>query len=992
MVQSRAPATLSVTIATLVVSTIFVFFRFLTRSWIVRKIHIDDWFILAAWLVAVGFSVSICMGTAYGLGLHSADIPPGSEVSLRKAEYAFSVLYNPALMLTKTSIIAFFLTLARDNPLFRWSNYLTLAVVNVAGLALTFLSIFQCRPVSAGFLYPTPQTANCTDIVTLYLSSAPVNIITDLAILFLPMPTLTGMRLPRKQKIILVVTFSFGVFVTVVDIVRIAYLENAALNRLQALGNSHGNARLVEQKDFPWYASLSFMWSAVEVNVGIVCACVPSLKPLFQRFLPSFIRSAGDVSMRGASFDAEKKGPEDMPDFVLPPNHDDARALTNPAALKKPSAAEYRGGGGGDELGFLDFLAGPPEEGPGANPVRRTTSNISRFTRVPTRKSAAKSDFDFYDMGRPQTMLTLSNRESLMPVAIVTVIFFLWGFAYGLLNVLNSQFETIATLSQPQSLGLHGAYYGGYFVGPLTLGRFMLKRYGFKSSMIAGLCVYSCGTLIFWPSAVLTSYTAFVISNFIVGFGLSCLEIAANPFIALCGPLEYAEVRLNFSQGFQAIGTVLSPLLAQKVFFRNVRDAGSLVNAQWAYLGIALFDVLLAVAFYYAPLPEASDDNLEELADRRCAAYRTRVGNITVVWLTLGLGVFSQFCYVGGQEGIGGNAGNIDSILRPNVLSSFDYITVGHTVFAVGRFVSALLNYIFKPRWILLFLYSGLIVTCALQMVLDGDAGVAMSQLIFFFESGIFSIIFAICMRGMGAHTKTASALMTAAISGGALFSPIQTVVSEAHSSQAYSKYSFCVPLAAFAFGSIFAIYLNAVPAARNQVDPVYERRDRQRNARKALTRTSSGSDVTSPKTQFGLAGILARRRKHKSEGPSTEHVERRGDDSSSSSSPAHWKENEKIEHVAMAKSPSPVRKISKVTRPHDSARQPSEEKSEKPESAKNQGSYSEEDRIHQFASHPSTVDDSGAITAPDLAPWPDELADDKECEILFGKSISSAL
>ena len=534
MVESRAPATLTVTIATLVACTIFVFFRFLTRAWIVRKIHIDDWVILAAWIVAVALPVSVCIGTVYGLGLHSADIAPGSEVSLRKAEYAISVLYNPALMLTKTSILVFFLTLARDNPLFRWCNYLTMAVVNVAGLALTLLSLFQCRPVTAGFLYPTPQNADCTDIVTLSLSSAPVNIITDLAILFLPMPTLTGMRLPRKQKIILVVTFSFFVFVTVVDIVRIAYLENAALNRLEALGKNTGSSRVVEQKDFPWYASLSFMWSAVEVNLGIVCACVPSLKPLFLRFLPSFIRSPEDASMKESSFDAGKKlpekGPGDLPDLTMPQGQD-ARELTNPAALKSPSAAEYRGGGGDDELGFLDFLTGPADEGSGPSPIRKTITSNSRFSRAPTRKSAAKSDFDFYDMGRPKTMLTLSNRESVMPVAIVTVIFFLWGFAYGLLNVLNSQFETIANLSQPQSLGLHAAYYCGYFVGPLTLGRFMLKSYGFKSAMIVGLCVYSCGTLIFWPSAVLTSYTAFTISNFIVGFGLSCLEIAANPFM-----------------------------------------------------------------------------------------------------------------------------------------------------------------------------------------------------------------------------------------------------------------------------------------------------------------------------------------------------------------------------------------------------------------------------------------------------------------------------
>ena len=425
--------------------------------------------------------------------------------------------------------------------------------------------------------------------------------------------------------------------------------------------------------------------------------------------------------------------------------------------------------------------------------------------------------------------------------------------------------------------------------------------------------------------------------------------------------------------------------MAQKVFFKNVRDATALVQVQWAYLGIALFDVLLAVAFYYVPLPEASDDDLEELADRRSAVYHTKVGPFPVVWLTLGLGVFSQFCYVGGQESIGGNAGNLDYLLRPNILQSFDYTTVGHTIFAVGRFLSAFLNYIFKPRWILMFLYGGLIVTCALQMSLGGDAGVAMSQLIFFFESGVFSIIFAISMRGMGLHTKTASSYMTAAISGGALFAPIQTVI--AGSSRL--KYSFCVPLAAFAFGSIFAIYLNIVPAARNQVDPVYERRNRQRNNRKVLTNTSGGSeDAASPNNQFGLAGILARRKQHKPEGPSTQHVESRGDHSSSSSSPKNWKEEEKAE----PDTPSPVRKSHGAPHKHNSARRSSEVKTQTPTNPKVVRSHSEEDRIHQFASHPSAIDESGAITLPDLAPWPDENADAKKREIVFGKSISSAL
>lgn len=92
----------------------------------------------------------------------------------------------------------FYLTLSKNQQIFRWMTWANLVVVNVAGLALTFLNIFQCHPVGAAFVEATPLSATCADIVTLYLSSAPVNIITDIAILFLPMPILTGLRLPVR--------------------------------------------------------------------------------------------------------------------------------------------------------------------------------------------------------------------------------------------------------------------------------------------------------------------------------------------------------------------------------------------------------------------------------------------------------------------------------------------------------------------------------------------------------------------------------------------------------------------------------------------------------------------------------------------------------------------------------------------------------------------------------------------------------------------------
>lgn len=213
-----------------------------------------------------GFSFSLFYAVRKGLGLHSSDIKPEDELAFNTANYAFTVLYvsynaivtspvtpqanteingmltifqNPALMAVKTSILVFFLTLTRNQKVFRCANYVTLFVVNAAGFALTLVNVFQCRPLSAVFLSDIPAHASCTDIVTLYLSSSPVNIITDLAILLLPMPLLTTMRLPYKQKIILVVTFSFGFFVAVVDVVRIAFLQQAAISRSLEVKSIH---------------------------------------------------------------------------------------------------------------------------------------------------------------------------------------------------------------------------------------------------------------------------------------------------------------------------------------------------------------------------------------------------------------------------------------------------------------------------------------------------------------------------------------------------------------------------------------------------------------------------------------------------------------------------------------------------------------------------------------------------------------------------------
>ncbi|KAK4610073.1 L-fucose-proton symporter [Fulvia fulva] len=834
-VQGRSEAVLAVTIVMIVLCSIFVFFRMLSRVAIVRKITVDDYFMVIAWAIATGLSIAICYGCAYGLGRHEVDVPDSWQSGLRKSNYAFSILYQPALMATKTSILAFYLTFSKANHIFRWACYSVLFVVNAGGFALTMVTVFQCNPISAVFALVTPEDAKCTDILTIYLASVPLNIITDLAILFLPMPTLTSMRLPRKQKIILVVTFSFGIFVAVVDIVRISYLQSASETRLAELASSRNDndlTRTAEETDASFYLAFSFMWSAIEVTVGIMCACVPGLKPLVARFMPNMLRDPGDAPSQFGSYSMPKDdhthaaplpSPEEVHhhDMGRAPEHGDEHEeremdfmefLTTPRDFARPVSNEQQRQGEAD-VGMMDFLTTPDMAS--LPPIERSQTALTNTTRHTA--PDAPAFFDFVDMRQKKSLVHLTNRESIYPVTLVTVLFFIWGFEYGLIDTLNHQYQTVANTTTGQSLGIRCAYYVGYFVGPLLVGRWVLQHWGFKACYPIGLAIYAAGCLIFWPAAVLTSWPTLLVTNFIVGFGLSILEVSANPFIVLCGPAEYAEIRLNLSQGVQAIGSIIAPLIADKAFYHKTQDAPSLVNTQWAYLGISLATIIMAVIYYYVPLSEATDVELEDAAERIDGANKAKVGNVRVIWIVLGLGVVSQFCYVGAQEVNGTSFGPYLAAVAPTY-NIANYLAIAHTAFAISRFLAAALGFWVKPRLLLLLFFSGAILFNALCTHFTGDTAVALMIMVFFCEGPLFSLIYAQALRGQGRHTKFAAVLITSAISGGAVFSPISsTIVNSGRS----VPYSLVVAIAAFAGAIVFGFALNGNEMIRRLVDPI---------------------------------------------------------------------------------------------------------------------------------------------------------------------------
>ena len=227
--RSRA-VFISVTV-TFILASIFVALRLTSRFAIVHYHGWDDICILLGWIFAFGMSFALDFGASRGLGLNQVDISPTRDMPLLVTEYVTVILFNPALIAIKTSILLLYLGITRRAMLkfLRIGSYTTLAVVITGGVTLTFITAFQCNPVQAAYDLSI-KNPSCISIEIIYLASAPLNLATDLAIFVLPIPALTALDLPLLQKTILVMTFMLGIFVTVVDLIRIYYAQLAAIS------------------------------------------------------------------------------------------------------------------------------------------------------------------------------------------------------------------------------------------------------------------------------------------------------------------------------------------------------------------------------------------------------------------------------------------------------------------------------------------------------------------------------------------------------------------------------------------------------------------------------------------------------------------------------------------------------------------------------------------------------------------------------------------
>ncbi|KAL7420448.1 hypothetical protein Q5752_004398 [Cryptotrichosporon argae] len=916
MAADRAAPVLIVAAVFLALATVFTALRCVSKWAIRRRATADDAVAVLAWALNTGLMVAIIVATKYGLGKMDADFKPEWEAPLRRSIYAFTTLYNPCLMATKTAILILYIRMAAAHPFLRYASIATMAVVNIAGIVCTFISIFECRPIGAAF---TARSGQCIDIIALYLSTAPIIILTDFAILLLPLPILTGLRMELRSKIGLVLTFICGGFVTVVDVIRIAYLQ-ASLKAELRLADPMAVSIASRPPNFLYDVSFAIMWSGVESSVGLMCCCALVLKPLIQHLWPGrhgttrysrdtasdeaalgvgevLSKGAGSGGGGGASSgsgnghrgsDASATangqgytgghglqgvmshvkrvsvfgGREPAPPVPRSPNLPLQAILeTSPDVPDEDCVNIYdffaagpadSGGGSGGDAG----LASPP---PAKTAPRISTSSARTFARrvstlsrrpsgytepappspATTAKTLAESQqptqrfFDFVQMGGHKQLTELTNRESWLPVIFVTILFFLWGFSYGLLGSLNVQIEAILSDPSPsRALALQNSYWIGYFVSPLTIGLYVLPRHGFKATFLTGLSLYACGALAFWPSAVLASYPGFFISNLLVASGLSLLEASANPFIALAGPDALAEARLNFAQAMQGIGSFTSPIVASHALFTDVDGRQSLFRVQWCYLAVACFVVLLALVFFYVPLGEVDDAELERLAAARAAAAgfdparppTLHIPGTTRCFflrpLALGTAVAAMALYVGAQEALDYFWAPLVAALAPSV-SAFWSHTYARIAFSAGRYAAcALCALRVPPRWVVLVSAS---LAAALALVLavvphqTGPAAHAPLVLCLFFQGPVFPTLYALALRGMGRWTKRASIALTAAISFGAAWQSVAygAIIADGADPRAAAA----VAAAGFAAAAVVLLWL-AAPAGGRWADP----------------------------------------------------------------------------------------------------------------------------------------------------------------------------
>jgi MFS transporter, FHS family, L-fucose permease len=407
-----------------------------------------------------------------------------------------------------------------------------------------------------------------------------------------------------------------------------------------------------------------------------------------------------------------------------------------------------------------------------------------------------------------------TSHAALLPLILVISLFFLWGVANNLNDVLIAQFKKAFTLSDLQAGLVQSAFYLGYFLVAIPAGIFM-RRFGYKGAIVFGLMLYGIGALLFWPAAASATYGIFLFALFVIASGLAFLETSANPLVTLLGPPETAAARLNLAQAFNPLGSIAGVLIGQLFIFSGIEHtpeqqaAMSLAErhaylvqeaaaVQWPYLVIGLVVIGWAVIIMLTRFPDTSVAPEEHAAARHGTLGRLlRSGRFMAA-------VAAQFFYVGAQVGVWSYLIRYVQATMPGTpaRSAANFLTASLVCFMVGRFAGAALMKYLQPARLLATFATINIALAMVAVFVPGKLGVYALVACSFFMSVMYPTIFALGVEGRDdAERKFGSAVLVMAIIGGAVL----TAAMGATSDVAGIAHAMLVPAVCFAMVLLFA-------------------------------------------------------------------------------------------------------------------------------------------------------------------------------------------
>ncbi|WP_432379644.1 sugar MFS transporter [Duganella sp. P38] len=397
------------------------------------------------------------------------------------------------------------------------------------------------------------------------------------------------------------------------------------------------------------------------------------------------------------------------------------------------------------------------------------------------------------------------------PLVIVTILFFMWGLLTSLNDVLIPHLKAVYTLTYVQAMLVQFCFFGAYFIVSLPAGM-LIKKLGYQNGAVAGLTIAAAGCALFYPAAT-SGYTLFLIAFFVLAGGITILQVAANPYVAVLGDPRTASSRLTLTQAFNSLGTTVAPTLGGMLILgggvlssadlarlpaveQAAYRAKEAASVQGPYLALAAALLVLAILFALARLPKIVD--AEQGGSQGGFAEALKHPH-------LALGVVAIFLYVGGEVSIGSFL--INFLGEPHV-AALPAETAAHYVSfywggaMIGRFIGFAVMRTVSPGKALAFNAAAVIALVLVAIFSSGQLAMWAILAVGLFNSIMFPTIFSMALNKLGPLTGQGSGVLCMAIVGGALVPFAQGYLADTVSLQL----SFLVPAACYLFILYFGL------------------------------------------------------------------------------------------------------------------------------------------------------------------------------------------